>query len=159
MTGILEDIQLAYEHKRTALFGALWGGFMPFGAYWTVHHDLHSLDSWREYVLVPMVAACLLFSVRTVWQWGFRSSGERIKASCWVIALEGLMIASPTQWLAVVALFYLIGINAVATACVIVRQAKPAPPPTVTDVARAQNLTRREAEKVVARRRLREAPT
>ena len=157
MTSILEDITLARKHRTVGIGAAAWGAIMPLAAYWTVHNDLHALDTWRDYVLVAVVAACLLFSVRTVWKAGHQTSGERLKATCWVVGLEGLMVASPTPWLAVLALCYLIGINAIATACVIVRHATPAPQPTVTDVVREQNLPRRAAAKVVEQRRLKPA--
>jgi len=159
MTSILEDITLASKHRSVAIGGGAWGAIMPLAAYWTVHNDLHGLVTWRDYVLVAVVAACLLFSVRTVWKAGHQTSGERLKATCWVVGLEGLMVASPSPWLAVLALCYLIGINAIATACVIIRHATPAQLPTVTDVVREQNLPRRVAAKVVEQqRRLKPTP-
>lgn len=158
MTSILEDLELVAKRRSLALGSAAWGAIMPLAAYWTVHHDLHGLSTWRDYVLVAVVVACLLFSVRTVWKAGHQTSGERLKATCWVIGLEGLMVASPSPWLAVLALCYLIGINAIATACAIVRHATPVPQPTVTDVAREQNLPRRAAAKVVEQRQAKARP-
>lgn len=161
MTSILEDMKLAREHLGIAIAAGAFGALMPFSAYWVSHNCLTRLSMWKDYVMLAVVAAALLFSVRTVWKAGEQTSGERLKATAWVIVLEGLMIACPTPWLAATSLCYLVVINAVSTACVIVRKATPAPQPTVSDVARAQSLTRRDAEKVVraARRQPSAVPT
>ena len=150
--GILEQWRQARRHPVAALLGALLGGFVPLAAYQTTHSDLR-VESWRDLLspLVPVVAACLLFSVRTVWQWGRAAFGESAKAVCLVVAIEGMMVLSPTPWLAQLALFYLICINAVATACILAHEDVPAPIPTVTDVARELGVPRREAAKVVER--------
>lgn len=151
-TGILEQWRAARRHPIAALLGGLLGGFVPLAAYRTTHGDLQ-VQSMRDLLqpLVPIVGACLLFSVRTVWQWGGAAFGERIKAACLVVAIEGMMVLSPTPWLALLALLYLICINAVATACILAHEDQPVPQPTVTDVARELGVPRRAAAKVVDR--------
>src|SRR4051812_8947211 len=69
--GILEQWRQARRHPVAALLGAMLGGFVPLAAYKTTHGDLQ-VRSAGELLqpLVPVVGACLLFSVRTVWQWG-----------------------------------------------------------------------------------------
>lgn len=150
---ILEQWRAARRHPIAALLGALLGGFVPLAAYETTHGDL-TVRSAGELLqpLVPVVGACLLFSVRTVWQWGGAAFGERTKAACLVVAIEGMMVLSPTPWLAQLALLYLICINAVATACILAHEDQPVPQPTVTAVARELGVPRRAAAKVLDQR-------
>lgn len=151
--GILEQWRQARQHPIAAVLGGLLGGFVPLAVYKTTHGDLH-VHSWRELgqPLVLIVAAGLLFSVRTVWHWGRSAFGETLKSTCLVITIEGMMVLSPTSWLASLALLYLVVINAIATACILAHEDAPPAPVTVTDVSRELNLPRRDAEKVVARR-------
>ena len=104
---------------------ALWGGIMPFIGYWTIHNNLATFDraDWKHWVMAAAAAACLVFSIRTVYSAGYATSEERVKAVCWVIGLEGTMVANPTSWLAIMALCVLSGINAIATACVQLKNA------------------------------------
>lgn len=152
-TGILGQWRMARQHPVAAVLGALLGGFVPLAAYRTTHGDLvvHRPQDLLQ-PLTAVVAACLLFSVRTVWQWGSSAFGERTKSVCLVISIEGMMVLSPTPWLAGLALCYLIVINAIATACILAHEDAPPEPVTVTSVSRELNLPRRDAEKVVARR-------
>jgi hypothetical protein len=163
--GLLADLRTARENPGVALFGAMLGGLPPTIAWLLTHYALPSLwaagpggwERWLFYALLPVVAACLAFSVSTVWQWGSRAFHDRFKASCLVVALEGSMVLSPIPALSAVALAYLVVINAIATACTLVAEdrsvATPAPSPTVDTeaVARELGLTRRGAAKVVAR--------
>jgi hypothetical protein len=148
--GILEQWRQARRHPVAALLGAMLGGFVPLAAYQTTHGDL-AVATPRDLLqpLVPVVAACLLFSVRTVWQWGRAAFGETVKSVCLVVAIEGMMVFSPTPWLAQLALVYLICINAVATACILAAEDVPVPQPTVASVSRELGLPRRAAAKVV----------
>lgn len=131
---LLEQLRVARQHPNVAAFGAALGGFPPATAYLLTHQALPqlwgkpgALDRTLLYALLPVVAACLVFSVRTVWQWGAQAFHERLKAGCLVVALEGAMVLSPIPALSAVALAYLILINAVATACTLVAEDKPAP--------------------------------
>jgi hypothetical protein len=158
MPGILEQWRQARQHPIAALLGALLGGFVPLAVYQTTHTDLR-VHSVRDLAnpLVLIVAAGLLFSVRTVWIWGRSAFGEGLKSTCLVITIEGMMVFSPTVWLAQLALAYLVVINAVATACTLAREDAQPAPLTVTSVARERNLPRRAAAQVVDRERELEA--
>lgn len=151
--GLLEQMRTARRHPMASALGGALGGFVPIAAYTIVHHELRRSGAWNLWQPVaPVVAACLLFSVRTVWQWGHQSFREGFKASCLVVAVEGVMVFSATPLLCLVALAYLVAINAIATACTLVAEDKLPEPVTVTSVSRELNLPRRDAEKVVARR-------
>lgn len=147
--GILEQLRAARRHPLLAVFGGLLGGFPPLAAYWTTHGDLQRAAVSLRYVLGCVVAACLLFSVRTVWGWGKAAFREQMKAACLVVAIEGMMVASPSPWLAMLALAFLIGINAVATACTIAQEDAQPEIPNVTAVSRELSLPRKAAAKVV----------
>jgi len=148
--GILEQMRLARAHPFASLLGAALGGFVPVAAYTIVHHELRvagQLDLWRPIAVVLL--ACLAFSVRTVWQWGVQSFRERAKAACLVVAVEGVMVFSDTSALAVIALVYLVGINAIATACTLIaedtpqpQQAEPLPVPELPELPRGKAVGR-----------------
>lgn len=129
-TNLDRYLQLLRDNPAYALGCAVWGGIMPGIGYWTIHTDLKPQDFKTSdpihWVLAATVAACLVFSIRTVYRAGYATSDERIKAVCWVIGLEGAMTCSPTQWLGLTALAVLVGINGIATACVNVKNAADA---------------------------------
>jgi hypothetical protein len=149
--GLLEQMRVARSHPWAAAMGGALGGFVPIAAYVISHLELRDadgrMDLWKP--IAPVLLACLFFSVSTVWQWGVQSFRERFKASCLVIAIEGVMVLSSTPILSVVALAYLVLINAIATACTLVAEDQPIPQPTVSSVARELSLPRRAAAKVV----------
>jgi hypothetical protein len=159
---LLSQLRTASEHPRVSALGAALGGFPPASAYLLTHYALRELwaspdafERARFWLLLPVVAACLVFSVRTVWQWGNRSSLEKTKATCLVIALEGVMVLAPIPALSAVALAMLVVINAIATACTLVAEdapSLPAPAPSVTAVSRELGLPRKAAAKVLERR-------
>jgi hypothetical protein len=146
-TGILEQMREARRHVLAAVVGALLGALVPIATYTVAHLEL---AGWRD-PRSTLVAAGLLFSAKTVWQWGRQAFACPWKATGFVLLTEGVMVTSSIGWLAQLALAYLIGINAIATACLIAHEDKPAPQPTVTSVARELNLPRKAAAKVVDR--------
>lgn len=150
--GLLERLRTAREHPNVAALGAAFGGFVPIAAYIIVHNELRRDGGWDFFQPIsPVALACLAFSVTTVWHWGHQSFRDKFKASCFVVALEGVMVCSRTPALCLVALAYLVLINAIATACTLVAEDKPVPQPTVTAVARELSLPRKAAAKVVDR--------
>jgi hypothetical protein len=64
-----------------------------------------------------LVAGGLAYSAKTVFDWASLAFANAVKATGFVVLLEGVMVTSATTWLGVAALAYLISINAVATAC------------------------------------------
>jgi hypothetical protein len=149
-TGILEQMREARRHPLAAVVGALLGALVPIATYTVAHLEL---AGWRD-PRAALVAAGLLFSAKTVWQWGRQAFACPWKATGFVLLTEGVMVTSSIGWLAQLALAYLIGINAIATACLIAHEDKPAipaPSPTVTAVARELSLPRKAAAKVVDR--------
>lgn len=150
--GLLEQMRTAKRHPTASVLGGALGGFVPIAAYTIVHQELRRSGHWDLWQpIAPVVAACLLFSVRTVWQWGHQSFREGFKASCLVVAIEGVMVFSATPLLCMVALAYLVAINAIATACTLVAEDRRPEPVTVTAVARERSLSRRDATKLVDR--------
>jgi hypothetical protein len=105
----------AAGNPGAALLGAALGGFVPCATY-TVSHAADSSSSW---VIWGLVGGGLLYSAKTVWQWGRLSFNDGLKATGFVVLLEGVMVASPCTWLARAALGYLVLINAIATACLL----------------------------------------
>jgi hypothetical protein len=97
--------------RLAALLGALLGGFVPLATYTLAHDELASLLS----VQAVIVAGGLLFSARTVVAWARLAFASPAKAIGFTVLLEGVMTLAHTPWLALAALAYLIGINAIAT--------------------------------------------
>jgi uncharacterized membrane protein HdeD (DUF308 family) len=95
--------------------GCLLGGFIPLATYFIAHFELDTFWS----VNTVIVLGGLAYSAKTVWQWTYLAFDCRYKATGFVMLTEGVMVFSHTPWLAVCALSYLIGINAVATGCLL----------------------------------------
>jgi hypothetical protein len=72
-----------------------------------------------------LVAGGLVYSAKTVWQWGRLAFACPWKATGFVLLLEGVMVLSRIEWLSVAALVYLVGINAIATGCLLARSDRP----------------------------------
>ena len=144
--GLLHDLRTARANPGPFALGGALGGFVPVAAYVLSHHELRAADgSWNLWQpITPVVFACLLFSVRTVLEWGRRSFGDPLKAVCLVVALEGVMVLSITDVLSWVALAQLVLINAIATACTLIAEDtdREAPQP---EAALEGNLVRRES--------------
>lgn len=160
---IIDQFRAARRHPIAALLGALLGGVVPLVTYVVAHYELR--DGWIE-PRAALVAGGLAYSAKTVWQWGRLAFKCPWKATGFVLLLEGVMVLSSIPWLARLALSYLMGINAVATACTIAHDDKPAAPepeaapiPTVTAVARQLGVSRKEAIEKRQAARARPVPT
>lgn len=119
--GVVEQVRvaLAREHRLATFIGALLGAFVPFATFVVAHCEL---GGWRD----PrglLVLGGLLFSARTVYQWGRLALDSWPKALGFTVLVEGVMVASSQRWLAVLALVYLSLINAVATGVTLARGA------------------------------------
>jgi DNA segregation ATPase FtsK/SpoIIIE-like protein len=82
-------------------------------------HQQLLMGAWAEASTRTIVAGGLLYSAKTVWQWGRLTFEDRWKATGFVLLIEGVMMCSPVLWLARTALLYLLTINAIATACLL----------------------------------------
>lgn len=144
--GIIRQMRDTRERPFAGVVGGLLGGFVPLATYTVAHKEL---TSWRD-PMIALVIGGLAYSAKTVWQWGRQAFDCTYKATGFVLLLEGVMVTSSITWLALLALMYLICINAIATACLIAAEDKP-PTKTVTAVAKELNLPRRAAAKVLDR--------
>jgi uncharacterized membrane protein len=100
------------------LVGCVLGGFVPLASYVLAHLPSPSTALWG------LVVGGLLFSAKTVWQWGLLAFADPWKASGFVLLIEGVMVLSPVPWLAVTALALLVAINAIATGCTLAQGAE-----------------------------------
>jgi hypothetical protein len=90
--------------------GMLMGGVVAFFAFVIAHYETPD----RPWLWI-LVAGAMLFSAKTVWQFGCRAFRDPWKATGFVLIVEGVLIFSVTPWLTWIALGYLISINAIAT--------------------------------------------
>lgn len=120
MIGVIEQVKTAGKHPTAATVGALLGGFVPLATYVTAHAAPLGLTP-----ATLLVLGGLLFSAKTVFQWGRAAfAGDPWKATGFVLLVEGVMIVAPQAWLGQAALGYLIAINAVATGCTLAQPAQ-----------------------------------
>lgn len=100
----------------TALGFAL-GGVVPLATYVVAHYEIDMAAALYAQLGAYLVLGGLLYSAKTVYDWGKKAFQISAKALGFVVLLEGVMIASNTTWLAMTALAYLILINGIATGC------------------------------------------
>lgn len=117
--GVVEQVTLALRPRArlATLMGFLLGGFVPLASYVVAHYEIDYSAPLYTQVAVLLVLGGLVYSARTVYEWGklaFQSPG---KAVGFVVLAEGVMITGHTPWLALSALGYLISINGIATGC------------------------------------------
>jgi hypothetical protein len=116
---IVDQVKEAMKPKaRLATFlGFLLGGFVPSASYIVAHHELdHTKPLYFQPGLL-LVLGGLLYSAKTVYEWGVNAFANKMKALGFVVLLEGVMILSSTPAIAVAALIYLAMINGIATGC------------------------------------------
>ncbi|HKP61491.1 MAG TPA: DNA translocase FtsK [Polyangiales bacterium] len=120
--GILEQIRIARAHRAVAYVCGAGGGLFPVAGCAIVHFELRKQDGSWDFAqpLTPVALACLLYSVTTVWQWGRGSVGHSFKVACAVVGLEGMMAFSSLHALTVASLAFLVLINAISTACIVI---------------------------------------
>ncbi len=121
--GVVAQVRLAFRPKArlATVLGALLGGFVPLASY-TVAHQEANFDTLRGWIAVGLVLGGLVFSAKTVREWGELAFHDGRKALGFVVLMEGVATLSQTPWLALAALSYLVGINAVATGCTLSRK-------------------------------------
>lgn len=121
---ISEQIKRAFQktNRMPMIAGCLLGAFVPIAVYLTAHSDVmrEQPNPWETVAHQPflslLILGGLLFSATSVSRWGYQAFGHSwVKAIGFVILVEGTLILSPIQWLALGALAYLVTINALAT--------------------------------------------
>lgn len=120
--GPIEQLRIACRNPSASLLGAAIGGFVPVATYTVAHQQLHVGGMTQASTWTPawaLVGGGLLYSAKTVWQWGRLTFNDRWKATGFVLLVEGVMVCSPVVWLSRAALLYLLAINAIATACLL----------------------------------------
>lgn len=115
--GPVEQMRRASKNANAALLGAALGGFVPAATFSVAHAARYG--EGKPNLTWALAAGGLLYSAKTVWQWGRLTFDDPWKATGFVVLIEGVMIASPYDWLSEVALGYLLVINAIATACLL----------------------------------------
>jgi hypothetical protein len=104
-------VSLSKSDVRTLgqFIAAIAAGFLPLASYILAHVEAkHTPGMW------VLVAAALMFSAPTLVEWAQKWCKSVYKAAGFTCLLEGVMVFSGTQWLALCGLAILMGINCVA---------------------------------------------
>lgn len=113
---IVDQFRLACQKQnRIAMIAAfILGGFVPIATFFLVHYGVEQ-SAW----LWSIVAGGLIFSAKTVYQWGVVAFSNSVKAFGFCVLVEGVMTFSPPglMLLSVAGLFMLVMVNGVATGC------------------------------------------
>jgi hypothetical protein len=111
---VVDQVWLASQKENlpATLVGFLLGGFVPIATYATAHSLGEKLFSDP---LGFLVLGGLIFSCYTVVGWGRNAFSSLLKSIGFVLLVEGSMTFAPVQWVALVALAFLVVINGVAT--------------------------------------------
>lgn len=117
--GVVAQVREAFKAKNrlATSLGCLLGGIVPLASYVLAHFEIASSTALWWQLNAWLVLGGLLYSAKTVFDWGRLAFQLPIKAFGFVVLLEGVMIASKTPWLGYTALGYLVLINGVATGC------------------------------------------
>ena len=114
----VDEIRLAFKPKNrlAATVGAAFGGSIPALTCYTAH-TRHADRALYAQAGTYFAACGVVFSLLTVYQWGTRIFGHRLKAVAFAVLLEGAMVTSESPWAAGAVLGLLVAVNAVALAC------------------------------------------
>lgn len=120
--GVVDQVRVACSrrHRLATVFGCLIGAIVPFAIFCVAHSEL---KSWTDPKAL-LVLGGLAYSARTVYQWGRLAFESGLKALGFTVLLEGIMVTSSQQWLAITVLVYLCAINAIATGVTLARGAQ-----------------------------------
>lgn len=116
MASIVDQFRMATQKQNRWATGAgfLIGGFVPTATFFLVHYGV-SASPW----LWAIVAGGLIFSAKTVYEWGQTAFNSGLKAFGFCLLVEGVMTFSPASliFLSIAGLAMLALINGVATGC------------------------------------------
>jgi hypothetical protein len=119
--GVVDQVIIAFrERNRLAtIMGFLLGGIVPVATYLEAHCDLDAAVPLHLQIATYLVFGGLAFSAKTVFDWARMAFQSPLKATGFVVLLEGVMITSNVPVLPLVLLVVLVGINGVATGCIL----------------------------------------
>ena|ERR1700733_11866151 len=119
--GVVDQVKIAFaKHNLFAtLCGFVLGGFVPVATF-VVGHLVAPLNPWF-YILV---FGGLVFSAKTVFDWGAVAFKSKFKSFGFVLLVEGCMTFVPLLALSLAALTLLTTINGVATGCKLIADSK-----------------------------------
>ena len=125
--GVVAQIRMAFrpENLLATVIGLGLGGLIPLVVFMVSHHEIDFTNFRPSMIpLCGIVLGGLVYSAKTVFSWGSRAFHSGIKAVGFVVLTEGVMTLSSLHWLAVMALVYLMAINAIATGCTLALEKK-----------------------------------
>jgi len=119
--GVVDQVTLAFKarNRLATIMGFMLGGVVPVATYLEAHVDLDRSLPLHAQVATYLVLGGLAFSAKTVFEWARLAFDNGVKAAGFVVLLEGVMITSGVPILPLVLLGILVGINGVATGCVL----------------------------------------
>lgn len=114
--GVVDQVKNALRPGAlvATICGFLLGGLVPLASFTVAHFEVKG--NYFQFATL-LVLGGLLYSAKTVYEWGKLAFRNTWKALGFVVLTEGIMVTSHTSWLAYVALVYLIVINGIATGC------------------------------------------
>lgn len=117
--GVVEQVKVALRrsNRLAAFCGFMLGGFVPVASWWLAHNEIRHGERVELQLASYLVLGALVYSANSVFSWGRLAFNSGPKALGFCVLLEGVLVASSTPWLSIVALVYLAAINGVATAC------------------------------------------
>lgn len=132
--GIVDQVRIATsrQFRLATMIGCMLGAIVPLATFAIIHVELTASVDWYTQPELLIVVGGLIYSARTVYQWGKLAFSSWAKAAGFTLLLEGVMTLSEQTWLATLALIYLCLINAIATGVTLARgiaadaQAEPA---------------------------------
>jgi hypothetical protein len=119
--GVVDQVMLAFKarNRLATMMGFLLGGVVPVATYLEAHADLDKSLPLHTQVATYLVLGGLAFSAKTVFDWAKLAFDNGFKAAGFVLLLEGVMITSGVPVLPLVLLAVLVGINGIATGCIL----------------------------------------
>lgn len=116
INSVVEQVRVAFKpHNRLATTcGFILGGFVPSATFCILHWDVAE-HPW----MWAVAAGGLIFSAKTVYDWGRVAFGNGAKALGFCLLVEGVMSLSSIFYLAAAALGLLVLVNGIATGCVL----------------------------------------
>lgn len=121
--GIVDQVRIALskQFRLATTIGCLLGAIVPLATFAIIHIELSATEDWYTQPELLIVVGGLIYSARTVYQWGKLAFSSWAKAAGFTLLLEGVMTLSSQGWLATLALIYLCLINAIATGVTLAR--------------------------------------